>query len=369
MNLKNTKTHNKTSSKNEKTYKKEIIDTEAIDSATTIERSPHDRYNPFAQISRYLIDDNSISMECRLLIIFLLAKPNNWKVNITNLRNSFEGNAGRDKIYALLAEAEKAGYMKKETKFVKGCIRKNQWFVSENKSFSNNSNGTDYQEPITRTLNKNDRLRNKNNTKSSEPPEIPVEKPKLKKAKAATAPSSPIIILLSYEWFNEKYGLYEKIENGLSVEDYEKLKNKIGEDNLHEAARYIKSITDKPKNPYRFSNKNLYKKLLEYHKKGEIKLQDKLQKQKEKALREGIRKEKPVVEIDKTEQYEKQAREIANKFQYENQDLRKDIRILEKKIEIRSLTNLKQFEIIHLPEPKLQEKLEKWAKNLRQCKP
>src|SRR5947209_14298432 len=39
----------------------------------TIERCPHDGENPFAQISRDLIRNKTISLECRMLIIYLLS--------------------------------------------------------------------------------------------------------------------------------------------------------------------------------------------------------------------------------------------------------------------------------------------------------
>lgn len=213
----------------------------------------------------------------------------------------------------------------------------------------------------------------KDNTESPETP-FPKTTPK----KAATAPSSPIIIFLKYEWFNAKTEIYETIENGMTEADYEKVKDKIGESNFHKAINKIQSILDKPKNQYRYSNKNLPKKVLDMHRDGEIKMEDKKQKQKEKALREGIKYVEEISEVDKLEQYAKLEFEIAKKFRYDNPDLRKDINLLEQKngklvverrIEVRNCLKRDRWEIIRTPEPKIQEKLEKWAKTMRQYKP
>lgn len=212
----------------------------------------------------------------------------------------------------------------------------------------------------------------KDNTESPETP-LPKTTPK----KAATAPSSPIIIFLKYEWFNAKTELYETIETGMTEEEYEKVKNKIGESNFHKAINKIQSILDKPKNQYRYSNKNLPKKVLDMHRDGEIKMEDKKQKQKEQALREGIKYVEEISEQEKLERYAKKEFEIAKKFQYDNPDLRKYIRVLEqkdgnlvvhRKIEIMHCSKNNRWDTIKTPEPRIEEKLEKWAKDIRYYK-
>lgn len=105
----------------------------------SIERCPHDKENPYVMISRNLIRDNSISPECRLMIIYLLSMDEKkWKINPKQLINYFQPHWGRDKVYEWIEQAIDAGYMKKEE--VKNSIHPNlkgkvKYYVSETPKF------------------------------------------------------------------------------------------------------------------------------------------------------------------------------------------------------------------------------------------
>ena len=105
------------------------------DDNNTIQRCDHDEENPFAQISRDLIRDKSISPECRWLIIYILSMKDGWQINVHQLIKHLKGITGRDRIYEIINEAIEAGYMKKET-IKKGNLKQQvKYFVSERPKF------------------------------------------------------------------------------------------------------------------------------------------------------------------------------------------------------------------------------------------
>jgi hypothetical protein len=73
-----------------------------------IRRAPHDTENPFAQISRLMLQDKTLSYEARGLLGYLLSKSGNWELRISDLQ--IKG-AGRDKIYRILGELQAKGYI------------------------------------------------------------------------------------------------------------------------------------------------------------------------------------------------------------------------------------------------------------------
>ena len=77
-----------------------------------IERCPHDEENPYALISRALLRDQTISPECRWMLLFiLLSMDKGWKISAKQLWNHTKGFIGRDKIWKLIKEAVEAGYI------------------------------------------------------------------------------------------------------------------------------------------------------------------------------------------------------------------------------------------------------------------
>ncbi len=113
----------------------------------TIQRCPHDKQNPFAQISRTLIRNKRISPGCRWLIIYLLSMKDGWKITVKQVIQHVKGQMGRDKVRTLFNEACNAGYMRKERVF--GGFN---YFISETPKFkkclqSPENQGPDFQCP------------------------------------------------------------------------------------------------------------------------------------------------------------------------------------------------------------------------------
>lgn len=100
-----------------------------------IERCPHDFENPYAQISRALIRDNSLSPECRGVLIFLLANDGKFKIKLKYLLKQFEGHFGRDYFYTnVIGKLLASGYMKREEVRV-GNLKRFVYYVSETPKF------------------------------------------------------------------------------------------------------------------------------------------------------------------------------------------------------------------------------------------
>ena len=70
------------------------------------------RTSEFAIIPNEVAEDNNLSFDARGLLCYLLAKPDNWKVQVQNIQKA--GNIGRDKSYRLLNELINAGYVEKQ---------------------------------------------------------------------------------------------------------------------------------------------------------------------------------------------------------------------------------------------------------------
>ena len=84
----------------------------------SIQRCPHDAANPYTMIKNDLIRDESISFECRLLIIYLLSNTPGWKINFRQLQAHAKSQMGKQKLYKIINEAIAAGYMCKEEIYV-----------------------------------------------------------------------------------------------------------------------------------------------------------------------------------------------------------------------------------------------------------
>lgn len=126
----NSKITNQTLPVNEESYISEDHDEDI-----SIQRCPHDDENPYAQVSRELIRDKSISPECRWLIIYILSMKDGWKLNPKQLVKHLKGITGRDRVYEILNEAIEAGYIKREL-FKTGNLKQHiKYFVSERPKF------------------------------------------------------------------------------------------------------------------------------------------------------------------------------------------------------------------------------------------
>lgn len=70
----------------------------------------------FYHLDKRISEDKRLSWAARGLLIFLLGKPNHWRVNVSHLINETQGSerkSGKLVVYALLKELEKVGYLKR----------------------------------------------------------------------------------------------------------------------------------------------------------------------------------------------------------------------------------------------------------------
>jgi len=77
-------------------------------SQENISRCPHDRENPYAQISRELLRNNNLSFRARGLLCYMLSFPNNWSAHPQFIAK--QNGIGKDQMYAILKELIDAGY-------------------------------------------------------------------------------------------------------------------------------------------------------------------------------------------------------------------------------------------------------------------
>lgn len=73
------------------------------------------RKTQFYTLPTATIDDDRLSWEARGLLIYLLSKPDHWKVQVKDLinrtKNAIGRASGRDKVYTILNELRTAGYI------------------------------------------------------------------------------------------------------------------------------------------------------------------------------------------------------------------------------------------------------------------
>lgn len=70
-----------------------------------------ERRHRFTTVHRDTINDKTLSLRARGLLIWLLDKPDDWRVNSTAIER--ECTEGREAIRASLSELEKAGYIER----------------------------------------------------------------------------------------------------------------------------------------------------------------------------------------------------------------------------------------------------------------
>lgn len=81
--------------------------------AMSIIRGPRPESNWY-QLDKRISEDARLSWAARGLLVYLLGKPDNWRVSVEHLRKQTEGariRSGRDAVYALLSELKGAGYI------------------------------------------------------------------------------------------------------------------------------------------------------------------------------------------------------------------------------------------------------------------
>jgi hypothetical protein len=94
-----------------------------------IQRAPHGRGNNFTMLSNKLLRDANLTFECRAFIAYLLSFDEEWKISVPWIMKT-QG-VGDTKMYRMIDEARKSGYLYREkSRNEKGHIIYN-YFVSE----------------------------------------------------------------------------------------------------------------------------------------------------------------------------------------------------------------------------------------------
>lgn len=100
----------------------------------SIIRAPRPEAGYYA-LDRKLAEDDRLSWAARGLLVFLLVKPDHWRVSIEHLRRQTEAArvaTGRDGVYALLGELEAAGYVqRRQSRGEDGRLAPVEYLVTE----------------------------------------------------------------------------------------------------------------------------------------------------------------------------------------------------------------------------------------------
>jgi len=93
------------------------------------------RKSTYYMLPSSVVEDRRLSWAGRGMLIYLLSKPDNWRVQIKDLINQTEkaigGRSGRDKVYKVLNELRAAGYLYQEFVREGGNFRGVEYEVSE----------------------------------------------------------------------------------------------------------------------------------------------------------------------------------------------------------------------------------------------
>ncbi len=100
-----------------------------------IQRCPHDEKNPYTMIRNDLIRDNSISPNCRWLLIYLLSNNEEiWTVRISQVAKHVQGFIGRDAVYRIVNEGIQAGYIQR-FEYFENNMKRYKYYISETPKF------------------------------------------------------------------------------------------------------------------------------------------------------------------------------------------------------------------------------------------
>jgi len=80
----------------------------AIDKRPQTIRAARDKERPYFSLSRAVAQNRELSWEARGVMSYLLSKPDDWQIQVSDLRQK---NCGRDKVYRILDELMAAGYL------------------------------------------------------------------------------------------------------------------------------------------------------------------------------------------------------------------------------------------------------------------
>lgn len=96
----------------------------------TIIRVASRKDSPYFLMARASAQDTSLSLAAVGLLTYLLSKPDNWQIRVTQLRREWK--LGRDKMYALIKELRTLGYITGHSKQqVNGTWQWEPYYVHE----------------------------------------------------------------------------------------------------------------------------------------------------------------------------------------------------------------------------------------------
>lgn len=131
----------------------------SVTATITIRRALHDKEHPYAIIPKAFIEDFSISLEAKALLLYCFSRKNDWVFYVSQLASVHK--IGDKKIRKLLDEACKAGYVKMIHKYVGNLRRGREYLFDENKMFSNNSTDSPKSNTSEKPLEKDSNLETK----------------------------------------------------------------------------------------------------------------------------------------------------------------------------------------------------------------
>jgi hypothetical protein len=153
----------------------------------TIQRCPHDKENPYAQINRDLIRDENISPECRWFLIYLLSMKNGWQLNIAQVHSHVKKFMGRNRVYKMVNEAIQAGYIKREENKSGNLKSGFKYYISESPKFKNIFRHPCFRDTEARDP-ENEYIKEKHSSLNREEKDKPIYKEAPKSEKKASAP-------------------------------------------------------------------------------------------------------------------------------------------------------------------------------------
>ncbi len=175
--------------------------TQVEEESGAIYRCPHDEENPFTMVSNSLTRDATISPNCRWLIIYLLTNINKWSINIKQVVAHLAPHMGKTKVYTIVDEAIKSGYIKREVIKRGNLIQGTKYYVSEYPKFKKcfrrpenedpENEDPENEDPTNRDIKKN--IDKKNILKNNiilPPPKVPL--PKKEEAKESLRDEAPL---------------------------------------------------------------------------------------------------------------------------------------------------------------------------------
>jgi len=83
----------------------------------------------FSVLPNDLMNDERLSADALGVLVYLLSKPTDWQVRVTELRRRFD--IGRDKVYRILGSMEQYGYLVRESVKAEGQFAGTRYIVSD----------------------------------------------------------------------------------------------------------------------------------------------------------------------------------------------------------------------------------------------